>query len=421
MKRAEIEKSLVRSLRQAPSLDFQELVNIPVTKMQEHDSVTRRDRKRSPSHIRQLALAASFCLIFTLCLSTWLFYFRLPYSTIYLDVNPSIKIVTNRQDQVLSVTALNHDAEKVLGDQDYKNTDLSNTVDALLTALVRLGYLSNEKNVIMISVENSNTEKADHLALSLDQKILDHSSQQSISLTVLRQVLTEDKETSALAAENDISAGKMKLIQQIVSSNNTLTIHELAHMSMKDLITLSEENNVDFDKTIKFDSNSGKTDSGKKNGKIEDSDKEGTGFQGSSEGKGNGQLNRNSNSSNSSGPPKSNTEGNSPGETANSGDTKTNSGKSDLAPGHTKSERKSTENSKSDSTAGLEGTSDSESKDSESEVQASSGNSQSKDKSEVTEAEDSESQNKADLKDAKSGNNPDSKNKGKKGDSKKTR
>ncbi|MPM09551.1 hypothetical protein SDC9_55872 [bioreactor metagenome] len=412
MKKAEIERSLSKTLREAPSIDFEVLANTPVAKMQEYDYITRQEIKRSPLPLRQLALAASFCLIFIICFSTWLINFRLPFSTIYLDVNPSIEIVTNRHDQVLSVNALNEDAEKVLQDLVYKSSDLNDTVDTLLTALVRYGYLSEEKNVIMISVENNNAEKADQLAVSLDQKILDNSSQQSISLTVLRQVLEDDKEISALAAENEVSAGKMKLIQEIVSSNSTLTIDELAHMSMKNLVALSKENNVDLDKTVKFDSNSGKAETEKKNGKTEDSGKKAADSQGGVAGNGNGEFNNNSNADNSLCPQDKNSEGCSSENKANSGNTETNSGKSGLDHGHTKFKEQSAETSEPESAAGWEDTFVNQTINPKIKVKAKSGKSQSENNSEAAETWDSESQDQAGPEDSESRNDTGSESKG---------
>ena len=75
-------------------------------------------------------------------------------ATISLDVNPSIEINTNAKDRVLSVNALNEDAETVIGDMDFEGADLDVAVNALIGSLLRHGYLDEYKNSILVSVDN---------------------------------------------------------------------------------------------------------------------------------------------------------------------------------------------------------------------------------------------------------------------------
>ena len=46
------------------------------------------------------------------------------YSTIELDVNPSIEIKVNKKDRVISCTALNEDAKDIIKDMDFKDADI---------------------------------------------------------------------------------------------------------------------------------------------------------------------------------------------------------------------------------------------------------------------------------------------------------
>ena len=65
-------------------------------------------------------------------------------SVVSLDVNPSIEMRVNRQEKVLSCTALNQDAAAVLADmgggRDLEGAKLDVAVNAVVGALVRGGY-----------------------------------------------------------------------------------------------------------------------------------------------------------------------------------------------------------------------------------------------------------------------------------------
>ncbi len=256
MKKINLERSLRGAINQAPTVDFEKLASMPVVKMTGHDYITMQHENRKANTFRGFSVAVSFCLILLVCFSGWFTQYRLPDSVIAIDVNPSIEIVTNKQNHILSVNALNEDAQVIIGEQDYRNAELSDTVDALLISLINHGYLSADKNIIMISVENKNIDKAEKLAILLDKKIQKSASTQNITPDVLRQIFTKDKEASAAAAQYSISVGKMKLIQEIISSNSKLSIDELAHMSMEGLLAVSRKYAIDLDKIIQYNDDS---------------------------------------------------------------------------------------------------------------------------------------------------------------------
>ena len=75
-------------------------------------------------------------------------------ATISLDVNPSIDIKINKKEKVINVTALNEDANSIVGDMDFKGSDLKVTVNALIGSLVRNGYINDLTNSILVSVDD---------------------------------------------------------------------------------------------------------------------------------------------------------------------------------------------------------------------------------------------------------------------------
>ena len=263
MNTSDIEKSIRRGIGQAPLLDFAKLAAMPVVKMTEHDYITRPpiSVKRRPRYFKQLSSAVACCAVAVVCYSGWYVQFKAPDSTVALDVNPSIEIVTNRHNQVLSVRALNDDAKKIVADLDFDQADLDESVDALVSSMIDQGYLNADRNVVLVSVANKDADKADDLAVAVDHSIKDSAASQDIEPTVLRQTLTEtDDETAALADQYSVSTGKIKLVQEIAAADETLTVDALASKSVTELLQISIEKAVDLNKIVQFDETASKQD-----------------------------------------------------------------------------------------------------------------------------------------------------------------
>lgn len=263
-----IEKSLKRGLNQAPALDFEKLAAIPVIKMTEHDYITRQpdpvaqSASRRPRYFKQLSAAMAGCMVMLACVTTWVVQFKTPDMVISLDANQSIEIVTNKQKQILSVKSFNEETQTLLDEQNLNQANLEDSVNVIISTMIKNGYLDDDKNVIMVSVENQNTDKANDLAVSLNQVIKDSATAQNVTPTVVMQAAaTPDQETVALAEQYSVSAGKLAVIQEILAVDKTLTMDSLAAMSLTDLMAVSKEKSVDLTNIIQVDNGETPTDS----------------------------------------------------------------------------------------------------------------------------------------------------------------
>jgi hypothetical protein len=254
MNKKNIEKSISRSLSQAPAPDFATLVNLPYRRLEEHDFITRQEEKQSTGYIRQYTVVLSLCFALLLLVAGgWFYQYRLPNSMISLDINPSIEIKTNRHNQVISISALNEDAQKVLQTQDFMLEELDTAVASIVNAVVDQGYLNTDKNVILVSVENNSMEKAKILVDSLKLVIKKNASTHKMKLMVLSQTLKKDKAESEEAKELGVSVGKLKLLKKIEISTDNLTTKSLSHKSMSELLAIAKENEVDLEDTIQME------------------------------------------------------------------------------------------------------------------------------------------------------------------------
>lgn len=165
-------------------------------------------------------------------------------SVVSLDVNPSIELKVNQNQKVLSCTALNEDAQKVLTEMDggaaLKGTELDVAVNALVGGLVRHGYLEKVSSAILISVEDKNADRAAKLEQELTTAVGNVLDQEAASGCVLGQVLKEDSALVSKAKASHISVGKAALVQSIAAMNSSLDFDRLAALSVEELRELSE-------------------------------------------------------------------------------------------------------------------------------------------------------------------------------------
>ena len=165
-------------------------------------------------------------------------------SVVSLDVNPSIELKVNRSEKVLVCTPLNEDAKAILADMgsgaDLKGAKLDVAVNAIVGSLVRNGYLDSISSVIMISVEDKDTARAEKLQRELTSTVDGVLQTSESRASVLTQTLTQDAGLTQQARENSISTGKAALVNRVLALNATLKFDALAKLSVEELKDLAE-------------------------------------------------------------------------------------------------------------------------------------------------------------------------------------
>ena len=162
-------------------------------------------------------------------------------SVVSLDVNPSIELKVNRNEKVISCTALNTEAAAVLfdmnGGADLKGTKLDVAVNAIVGALVREGYLDSISSAILISVEDNDQERAQRLQAELVASVDGVLQAQAPGTSVLSQVLTVDAGTKPVVYGEGLSLGKAALVEKVLAMNGAgeKAFDQLAALSVEEL------------------------------------------------------------------------------------------------------------------------------------------------------------------------------------------
>ena len=165
-------------------------------------------------------------------------------TVIDLDVNPSIELSVNADDRIVDVLAVNADAANVMADMDLKGTQTKVAVNAIIGAMLSKGYLSEDANSILISVDNKDEQKSVEIQETLVQNIDDMLTACSVDAAILSQSVAADDAVSKAAADYEISAGRMSLINKIIEMNSAYTVEDLVYLTVNELNMLISSQGV---------------------------------------------------------------------------------------------------------------------------------------------------------------------------------
>ena len=155
---------------------------------------------------------------------------------VILDVNPSIAIKSNGENKVLNVEALNEDGDKIIGDKNFEGDFTGDVVKELTKTMVDKGYISEEANSVLVSVEGKNKDKNDKIGTEMAKNISTSLKSADIDGAIIVQSIdNSDESMYETANKYGISPGKTKLIAQIIEQNGFHTYEELATMTVNEL------------------------------------------------------------------------------------------------------------------------------------------------------------------------------------------
>ncbi|MEE0418876.1 MAG: hypothetical protein UDG86_02380 [Lachnospiraceae bacterium] len=222
---------------------YSKIINAPFSETASEDWLPQ-PASRSKALYRTAAVLAA-CLILLL----GVIYYSgnlLTDTVISLDVNPSLELKVNKKDLVLDVTPLNADGETILAGMNLYKTDLDVAVNALIGSMVRNGYITELTNTILVSVSNKDTVKADQIKDSIVLDIRETLSQSDISADIYEQQISETKDIQEIAKKYGISVGKASFLLKLTQQDASLSLEELAHMSMEEIAEIIRSRKIDI-------------------------------------------------------------------------------------------------------------------------------------------------------------------------------
>lgn len=250
----DIEQHLKNAFQEMTPDNVEEIWNRPVEKAcgnewyLDHVPIKKKHKRMNITILSAVAACFVFC--------TAMYLYRNLYveSTVYLDVNPSVELQTNTKQEVVKAVAHNEDGEKILADMELEHTDVDVALNAVLGSMVKQGYLSEAKHMILLSVEGKNQAKADMMCKRLRTEV-DNCLQSLLGKgKVYAQSIQSDNQIAEQAKKYGITPGKVIFIQEILEENPQLDFETLAKMPMSELEKYVYHQEGDIEKEEKNES-----------------------------------------------------------------------------------------------------------------------------------------------------------------------
>lgn len=152
-----------------------------------------------------------------------------PKDYLTLDINPSIKLTTNRYSKVIKIEALNSDGESISKELKIKNKNVNEAIKLLVESAVDNGYIVDDENAVMLT--STNDELLDEAEIGAEEGL----EEEEIKNT---EIIKENvnKERFEEAERLGISPGKVNLIQKLQQVMPEATLDEYANSSVKDIM-----------------------------------------------------------------------------------------------------------------------------------------------------------------------------------------
>ncbi len=214
---------------------------------EESDIVKMPQKKAQKPHrnfaFKFMSAISAFILLAAIGFGSYFGYVNSEISTIYLDINPSLYIVTDRLDRVKSVGTYNREAALLLEGLSIKGKPLNDALEMILDESYLSGYLTAyDQNEMLIGVEGNEKKKNDVKKEKIKGFLTSLNLKKPYRVNFdIRETKAENKKDALVFG---ISPSKYILIKQIIEADRSYTVSELKNKSIKELkIILSEITN----------------------------------------------------------------------------------------------------------------------------------------------------------------------------------
>ncbi len=124
---------------------------------------------------KKLAAIAA-CFVF-MALGFFRYTNNTPYASVYIKINPSVRIDIDKNDMVKNIVGTNADGETLVADYNYSGKDLNTAVDELVDKAIDMGFLYDGGQITVTLdgrtrwVETNSRPLSDHINQHLKEKL----------------------------------------------------------------------------------------------------------------------------------------------------------------------------------------------------------------------------------------------------------
>lgn len=185
--------------------------------------------------IINVTMLSAVAACFVACIALYCYRNLLVESIVYLDVNPSIELQTNRKQKIVKAEAHNDDGAEVLKEMKLTHADIEDALNAILDSMTEKGYLNKDKHMILLSVEGKNEKKTDEMCRKLEREADQYLQAHIGAGKVYAQQMQRDTQLEEEAKVHGISPGKAAFVRQLLKKYPQMKFEDLANKNLDEL------------------------------------------------------------------------------------------------------------------------------------------------------------------------------------------
>ena len=171
---------------------------------------------------------------------TGVYAYQKPVSFVSLDINPSMELVVNVFDVVVSAKAYNNDGEKVWEDLDVEGGSVEEAINEIVNSAIADGYVEEDgTSVISITTETDDGEGSGELKEAAEEGVDNALEENETEEEIEKDNVALERRDEA--RELGITPGKLNPIQKLQAVNPEATIEEFKDSSVKEIIAATHE------------------------------------------------------------------------------------------------------------------------------------------------------------------------------------
>ncbi len=185
-------------------------------------------------------MLAAACLVLVVFSAASVAAWTLPFSYVSVDVNPSLQMTLNWFDRVLSVEAVNEDAQEIVGklvEEGIGKQPVGNAMQMIYSALEDGDYLTGDAdNDVVVAVASYGIKDAKPLAQRLEQMQTVENSGTELSVRTVQV----DSDAIAQAREYETTAGKLAIVRPLAQDSPEET-REWLQKPVREILSASDD------------------------------------------------------------------------------------------------------------------------------------------------------------------------------------
>ena len=233
-----LEKSLRDSLRQMPRADLSIIINTDISKLEQHDYITRQEINPGGG-IARFLITAAVSVIIVVSMSVWFLQRNMVYTMVTLDISAGFIITADKKGEILNVRGVDEASRIVLRNIDYTGASLNEIIGAIVSISAERQYLSEESNYILVSVWDRDQERSRKLLSTISQQVNISARALQIDPIVLGQYLDRSGSLEQNAEFLGITAGRLQLIDFLMKYKPAYTTEQLVRYNLESLLKIA--------------------------------------------------------------------------------------------------------------------------------------------------------------------------------------